>query len=299
VIDIASNGHGGQLITLEVVEREPRAIETSELSQEQLEVELVDRDTDRQTRDRRRGLSVLAVIAALALMGWAVFAATTTERAGGEPAAAMPPPTIELGTTSSDAATSRPNIGSDPSTCPPASACRRVQQLVTPTSPIPARPCANLLIESADAVALDRLTWILSVIEAGTRPSETIDDVILTRLRTVRSLVPAAPDATTRVETIDTAIEHAEHRPCAREPLDGSRITRATTPDRDSPDVQSAPRHRGWDGSRPTAPANKHQEQGATSWIPSPTSTLALDISRSAAGSGPFEASHPIASGSS
>jgi len=215
VIDIASNGHGGQLITLEVVEREPGTIETSELGQEHVEVELVDRDTDRQTPDRRRGLSVLAVIAALALTAWALLAATTTERAGGEPTAALPPPTIERANTSNEAATNRPNMDGDSSTCPPASACRRVHQLVTPTSPIPTRPCANLLIESADAVALDRLTWILSVIEAGTRPSETIDDVILTRLRAVRSLVPAAPDATTRVETIDTAIEHAERRPCA------------------------------------------------------------------------------------
>jgi hypothetical protein len=215
VIDVASNGHGGQLMTVEVVAREPKAIDTNEFGQEHVEVELVDRDTDRQTRGRRRGISVLAVIAALAVMAWALVAATTTERAVGEPTAAMPPPTIERGNTPSEVPTSRLDTGGGSSACPPASACHRVHQLVTPTSPIPPRPCANLLIESADAVALDRLTWSLSVIEAGTHPSETVDDVILTRLRAVRSLVPAASDATTRLETIDTAIENAERRPCS------------------------------------------------------------------------------------
>jgi hypothetical protein len=98
--------------------------------------------------------------------------------------------------------------------------CARKQDhsLSNPTSGITVSPCPHLLVAAALTLGADPTTWIVTLIDSGGHPGQTIDQAVRQRLVTARTALRRAnqsdPEAINMRIELDSVIAEAGREPC-------------------------------------------------------------------------------------
>jgi hypothetical protein len=173
-----------------------------------------------RSRLRRPAVTIVAV----AVVG---IAATLTSLPGPTLAASYIPGAATTGTAQKPhAATAEANVAATGAGAgtgwAPQDADNETMNNLSATSPPTPHPCRRLLVAAALTLRADPATWVITLIDHGGRPGETLDQAIYDRLATARSALEhhhhTDPGVIAARDALDSVIADATRHPCSTTP---------------------------------------------------------------------------------